>query len=198
MKQINTTFATALRNALDDNLREQRARHPNRTAFGQYWEKVNGVYVAIHDVPVINDNILPTEGLNNVCDTWLGSVAKAAGWYIALYSGAVTPAANWTASNFAANATEITSQTEGYGEATRPQFVASGAAAGGSIDNIGSEASYTIVCTTSINVNGVGFLSSSARGGTAGVLGSAARYGQTRVLQNTDDYQVGYKTTFTS
>lgn len=198
MQKIQTRSAGALRNALDANIRDQRARHPDRTAFGQYWEKVNGVYVAVHDAPVINENILPTEGLNNVLDVWIGAAPKPAGWYIALYSGAVSPAANWTANNFAANATEITSQTEGYSEATRPQFVAAGVAAGGVIDNIGNEAAYTIVCTTSINVNGVGFLSSNARGGTAGVLGSAARYGAVRTLQNGDAYEVGYRTTFTS
>lgn len=198
MQHIQTRFAGALRNALDANIREQRERHPERNAFGQYWEKVNGVYVAIHDAPLVHDNLLPTEGLNNVLDVWLGAVAKPAGWYIALYSGAVAPAANWTAANFAANATEITSQTEGYSEATRPQFTPAAAAANGVIDNIGSEAEYTIVCTTSINVNGVGMLSSNARGGTAGKIASAARYGATRVLQNGDAYEVGYRTTFTS
>jgi len=199
MKQlIQTSFVTALRNALDDNIRDQMARHPKRNAFGQYWEKVNGVYVAIDGIPPIHENLLPTEGLNHVLDVWAGGVAKPAGWYIPLYSGAVAPDATWTAANFTANATEITSQTEGYSEATRPQFVPGAAAANGSIDNIGSEAAYTIVCTTTINVNGVAFLTVNTRGGTTGKLGSAARYGSTRVLSNGDAYEVGYRTTFTS
>ena len=194
----NTRFHTRLRAAIDASVRDAKERNPEANAFGTYFEKINGIYVGVGTVPLLSPNLLPTQGLNNALDTWMGDVAKPAGWYLALYSGAVTPAANWTAANFAANATEITSLTEGYSEATRPQWVKAAAAANGSIDNVGTEAEFTIVCTTSINVNGVGCLSSNARGGTTGILASAARYALTRTLQNGDDYQVGWRTTFTS
>ena len=194
----NTRFQSRLRAAIDESVRDAKARNPTKNAFGTYFEKVNGIYVAVGSEPLLTPNLLPTQGLNNMLDTWIGAAAKAAGWYLGIYSGAATPADNWTAANFASNSTEITSTTEGYSETTRPQGVSSGAAAAGSINNIGNEAEFTIVCTTSINVNGVGFLSSNARGGTGGVLGSAARYALTRVLQNGDAYQVGWVTTFTS
>lgn len=195
---FQTRFVGNLRNKLASALLDAREKHPEANAFGTYWEKINGIYVSAGCAPILTPNILPTEGLNNALDTWLGDVAKPAGWFIGIYSGAVTPASNWTAANFASNATEITSQVEGYSEATRPQWVKAAAAAGGVIDNIGDEAAFTIVCTTTINVNGVGMLSSNARGGTGGKLASAARYASTRVLANGDNYEVGYRTTFTS
>lgn len=195
---FQTSFVTALRNKLASALLDARQKNPMANAFGTYWEKINGVYVSAGCSPLVTPNMLPTEGLNNALDTWLGSVSKPAGWYIALYSGAVSPAANWTAANFASNASEITSEAEGYTGATRPQWVKNAAAAGGVIDNIGSEAAYAIVCTTTINVNGVGMLSSNSRGGTAGIIASSARYGSTRTLSNGDNYEVGYRTTFVS
>lgn len=195
---FQTSFIGNLRNMIAASIRDSREKHPEANAFGTYWEKVNGIYVSAGSAPLVTPNILPTEGLNNALDTWLGNVAKPAGWYIALYSGAITPDATWTAANFASNATEITSATEGYSQATRPQWVQAAAAAAGVIDNIGGEAAFTIVCTTTINVNGVGMLSSNTRGGTGGKLASAARYATTRVLANGDNYEVGYRTTFTS
>ena len=157
---------------------------------GEYFDSVNGGDERIHP------NLLPSEGILFILNVALGATAKAAGFYLAPYSGAVTPAANWTAANFVSNATEITSTTEGYAGATRKTWTAAAAAAG-SIDNLAAKASYTITATTTINVNGSALLTDNTRGGTAGALISASRYASTRVLANGDVWECGYRVTLT-
>ena len=160
-------------------------------ATGVYFHSVNG------QDEQIDSNLLPTEGLTHLLAVALGATAKLPNWYLALYSGAITPTASWTASNFAATASEIVSGTEGYSNATRPAFTA-GTAAAGEINNLAAKASFTIACTTSINVNGAGLLSNSGKGSTAGVLVSASRFAQTRQLYNGDTFELGYRVTLTS
>lgn len=160
-------------------------------AHGHYWEKVNGVLVAV------TPNLIPAQGRTLQLDVLYGAVAKPAAWYVALYANAISPADNWTAANFASTAGEITSQTEGYSGAVRKTYTPN-AGASGVIDNVGQEAAFAIVCTTSLNVNGAALLTVDTRGATTGFLGSATRYGATRVLANGDTYEVGYRTTLTS
>lgn len=183
--------------AIAASVAARQAEHPEANAFGTYYEILNGQIVGVHTEPVLTPNMLPAEGIKDCLDTWLGGTAKKAGWYIGLYASAINPASTWTGANVAATAGEITSQTEGYSEVTRPQFTPN-AAAGGAIDNVGQEAAFTIVSTGIVNVEGAFLISDNARGGTAGVLGSAARYANTRALQNGDAYKVGYRVTLTS
>jgi len=61
----------------------------------------------------LHRNLLVTEGINYILGAALGTATKISAWYIAPFSGSAAPAANWTASNFASNATEITSTSEG-------------------------------------------------------------------------------------
>ena len=89
-------------------------------------------------------NLIVTEGLAHILSVALGQTAKPAGYYLALFSGTASPAANWTAASFAATANEITSQTEGYTAATRPVWTPPASTATGSIDNMASVASVTI------------------------------------------------------
>lgn len=162
--------------------------HRGLLAKGEYFESVNGQDERIHP------NLIPTEGINMILAIALGATSKQGGFYLAPYSGAVTPAANWTGANFAATANEIVSQTEGFTGTLRPQWVP-GAPSGGSIDNLAAKASFTIACTTSVNINGAGLLSDSARGGTSGALISASRFAATRVVYNGDVWDCGYRVT---
>jgi hypothetical protein len=157
---------------------------------GEYFESVNGQDERIHP------NLLPTEGINFILGVALGAIAKAAGFFVAPFSGAVTPAANWTAANFAATASEITSQTEGFSGVTRPAWTP-GVAAAGAIDNLAAKATFNIVCTTTININGAAILTDNTRGGTAGSLISASRFAATRVVYNGDVWDCGYRVTLT-
>lgn len=155
---------------------------------GEYFETVNGGDERIHP------NLLPTEGINAILNVALGATSKYAGFYIGPYAGAVTPAANWTAANFTATATENVSLTEGFSEATRPVWTPATASAG-AVDNLAAKAAFNIVCTTSININGAAVLTSNVRGGTTGALISASRFAATRVVYNTDLWECGYRVT---
>ena len=164
--------------------------HGSILAKGQYFESVNGKDERIHP------NLIPAEGILAILNVAFGAVAKYAGFYVAPYAGAVTPASNWTAANFAATASEITSTTEGWAGATRAAWTPSAAAAG-AIDNIAAKASFTIICTTSLNINGAAIMTENTRGGITGALMSASRFAATRVVYNTDVWECGYRVTLT-
>lgn len=153
---------------------------------GRYYTRING------QDDEVTANLLVAEGIHQILGSALGSAARLSNWYLALYSGNVTPAANWTAANFPANASEITSTTEGYSNATRPAWTP-GAASGGVIGNLAARAVFNVVCTTTVNVAGVALLSNNVRGGTSGVLASATRYPSVRVVNNGDAFEVGYE-----
>lgn len=140
-------------------------------------------------------NLMVAEGLLYLLQAGLANATRYASWYLALYSGAVTPTANWTAANFAATASEITSGTEGYSNATRPQWVPVNAS--GVLTNTAAKAEFTIVATGTININGAALLSANAKGATSGVLLSAGRYPTTKVLSNTEVFGCEYDATLT-
>lgn len=138
-------------------------------------------------------NLITKEGMIHVLNTAIGSKAKASGYYLALFSGATAPAANWTAANFATVANEIVSLTEGYTNATRPQFIPTDAVDQTYIDNFSSTARVVMATTSQLNVTGTALLTNSVRGGTTGVLLSATKYAAARTFQNGDTYDVGYR-----
>ena len=155
---------------------------------GEYFDRINdGEWMQ-------TQNLITKEGLVDVLNTYfINSKAKQAGFYLALFSGATAPAANWTAANFATVANEITSLTEGYTSATRPQFNPTSATDQTYIDNLANTARLTIVTSSQLNVTGTALLTNSARGGTTGVLISATKYAAARTFQNGDTYDVGYR-----
>ena len=106
-------------------------------ARGEYFDRINGG--EWHTT----GNLVVNEGLTHLLNVALGSTAKPAGYYLALFSGATAPAANWTAANFASVASEIVSMTEGYTNATRPSWTPANTSTN-SIDNFASVASLTI------------------------------------------------------
>jgi len=137
-------------------------------------------------------NLVPTEGLNHVLDVTLHGTAQVTTWYLALYSGAVSPSASWTGANVVANSTEITSGTDGYTESTRPAFVEAAAAAG-VITNAASKAAYTIEMSSgNLTVNGCFLISGSAKGSTTDILYSASRFSSARSLADGDIFNLGY------
>lgn len=159
---------------------------------GEYMDRVNG------GEATFTKNLIPKEALVHVLNVAIGSKAKPAGSYLALFSGAAAPADNWTAANFAATANEIVSLTEGYTNATRPEFIPTNAENDKFIDNFSNVARVTIATTSQLNVTGVALLTNNQRGGTTGVLLSATKYPATRVFQNGDVFDIGYRITATS
>jgi hypothetical protein len=155
-------------------------------ARGHYVHSVNG-----RDVRR-DHNLIPTEGITYFLSVALGAAAKLTAWFLAPYSGNVDPAANWTAANFAAMATEITSLTEGFSNTTRPAWTPDPVAAG-VIGNLSAKAVFNIVCTTNVNIAGAGMLSTNTRGGTTGTLVSASRFSSVRAVYNGDAFELGYE-----
>lgn len=159
-------------------------------AKGEYFDRVNGGEWSR------TPNLVVTEGLAHILNTALGAKAKTANYYLALFSGATAPAANWTAANFTSVASEIVSMTEGYTNATRPVWTPT-EANGNSIDNMTSAASVTIATASTLNVTGAAMLSNPTKGGTTGVLVSATKYATARTFQSGDIYEVGYRLSLT-
>ena len=160
-------------------------------AQGEYFDRINGGEWQK------TDNLVVNEGLTHLLNVALGSTAKPAGYYLALFSGATAPAANWTAANFASVASEIVSMTEGYTNATRPAWTPANTSTN-SIDNFASVASLTIATAATLNVTGAAMLTNSVRGGTTGTLISASKYAAARTFQNGDVYEVGYRLSFSA
>lgn len=155
-------------------------------ARGEYFDRVNGGEWQR------SPNLVVNEGLAHILNVALGSKAKSPGYYLALFGGSTAPAANWTAANFASVAAEIVSLTEGYANATRPQWNPS-ESTGNSIENLAAVASVTIATTSQLNVTGAALLTNSTRGGTSGVLISATKYAAARTFQNGDVYELSYR-----
>lgn len=160
-------------------------------ARGEYFDRINGGEWQT------TGNLVVNEGLTHLLNVALGSTAKPAGYYLALFSGATAPAANWTAANFASVASEIVSMTEGYTNATRPSWTPANTSTN-SIDNFASVASLTIATAATLNVTGAAMLTNSVRGGTTGTLISASKYAAARTFQNGDVYEVGYRLSFSA
>lgn len=161
-------------------------------ARGEYFGRVNG-----GEWRKEGDNLIVLEGLAHILSVAFGQTAKPAGYYLALFSGATAPAANWTAANFAAVASEIVSMTEGYTSPTRPVWTPPASTATGSIDNMASIASVTMATAGTLNVTGAAMLTNSTRGGTTGALISATKYPVARTFQNGDTYDIGYRVSLT-
>ena len=159
-------------------------------AVGRYYHTVNGKDERI------DTNLIPTQGILYLLEAGLGTNTFDAAHYLALYVGNATPAANWTAANFTTNSTESTDNAEGYSETVRQTWTA-GAAAAGVISNLASRAVFTIATATTVTVYGAGLLSSSVKGGTAGVLVSSSRFSAARILNNTDTFELGYEVELT-
>lgn len=183
-------IARFIRNGDFEETPEGLLIHSSILGRGRYVHSVNG------QDERIDYNLIPAEGIAHVLNTIWGAESKVATWYVALFSGNVTPASTWTAANFTSNATEITSLTEGYSQATRPEFV-DAAASGGVIGNLASRAVFSIVCSSTLNIYGAALLSSNVRGGTSGILSSASRYATVRTVANGDSYEVGYEVELT-
>jgi hypothetical protein len=158
---------------------------------GEYFDRINGGEWQ-H-----TSNLVVNEGLAHLLNVAMGSKAKASGYYLALFGGATAPAANWTAANFAAVASEIVSMTEGYTNATRPQWTPTDTTTN-QIDNFTATASVTIATTSQLNVTGAALLTNSNKGGTSGALISATKYSAARTFQDGDVYDIGYRLSFTA
>lgn len=118
-------------------------------------------------------NLVVNQGLQDMNTKYFKGVTYSAAWYIGLYGAASSnnPTANDTAA-LHPGFTEVTP----YSNATRPAatFGTATTADPSVIDNSGSVASFTI--NASETVGGAFLISDNTKGGTAGVLFSAADF----------------------
>jgi hypothetical protein len=161
-------------------------------ARGEYYGRVNG-----GEWVKEGDNLIVLEGLAHILSVALGGTPKPAGYYLALFSGAASPASNWNGATFAATAGEIVSMTEGYTGATRPAWTPPSSTSTNSIDNMAAVATVTIATAGTLNVTGCALLTGSTRGGTTDKLISASKYAATRTFQDGDTYDIGYRISLT-
>jgi len=157
--------------------------------------RIKGQYY-LDDEVVPQCNLLTTESIKNILDVVYGGTAKQSVWYISLFSGNYTPVAGLTAANYPANATENTSETEGFSGSNRIEFVYA-ASSGGKIGNLASRAEFTIVTASSVTFYGAAMLTVQTRGATTGVLGSAVRFSSARTRENGDTFTLGYEVEIT-
>lgn len=138
-------------------------------------------------------NIVVTEGLNDVLSKYFEGAAYTAEWYVGLVDNA-----SWTAFAAGDTASKITTTanpptTNGwqeftdYDEADR-QTLTLGTASGGSIDNIGNLATFTINDTGTLK--GVFLISNETKGGTTGVLFGEVAFGSTQAVVATNVIEV--------
>lgn len=130
-------------------------------------------------------NLTTYQGLDALLGIMFTSVTQITSWYLGVFSGNYTPVAGDTAATFPASATESSAYTSG----TRPVFTAVEATR--NVTNAASVATFTF--NAGVSVYG-GFLSSSStKGGTGGILFSAAQFtGAPKVMANLDQMLMTY------
>ena len=137
-------------------------------------------------------NLVVNVGLKDMNDKYFSGSSYTATWFLGLYGAAATndPAAGDTAASHA-GWTEVTD----YSQATRPActFGAATTADPSVIDNSASVAVFSINGTTT--VGGAFLISESTKGGTTGVLFSAADFQSPgdRAVTNGDTLNVTYQ-----
>ena len=141
-------------------------------------------------------NLLPTEGLNFMLDSFVSSHA-AIPLYMSLYTGGISPAANWTQVSYHGLAAESGGSPDGYSESVRQTWTAAAATAG-TKDNYSSPAAFTIVTASAYNVNGASLHTVNTKQGTSGALISSTRFNAVRTFATTDVFDVKYQLALTS
>ena len=153
--------------------------------------KGKGVYTLQHirNGEVIDEevlkNLVVNEGLNDMLAVYLQGGTQKTTWYLGVFEGNYTPVATDTASTIAASSTE----SSAYSGGVRPTWTPA-APSGQSITNSASRASFTFNATKTIY--GAFLISSSAIGGTSGVMFSAARFSTAKAVVNTDQLLLTY------
>jgi len=136
-------------------------------------------------------NLVVNGGLQDMNTKYFTGTSYTAAWYIGLYGAGAsnTPNANDTAASHG-GWTEVTD----YSQATRPQCVFGTATTADPsvISNSASPASYSI--NASVTVGGAFLISNNTKGGSTGVLFSAADFQSPgdRVVVNGDSLSVTY------
>lgn len=125
----------------------------------------------------VDPNRVVGEGLNDLLNVYFTGSAAPAAFYLAPFSGNVTPAAGWTAATFPATATEFT----GYTASSRLPWTPAASTAQ-SVGNTAALAASTLTFAAGgpYNLYGNALLTASAKGATTGKLVAATRFATPR------------------
>ena len=167
--------------AYEETPRGLRFPSENLMAVGEWEIYRNG---ALDEVV---SNLVVTQGRDYLLSAGFKGATAITTWYVALFSGDVTPQATWTAANFATQATEFVN----YEEGSRPAWT-SGSVSAGVLDSYASRAAFTI-SENSQTVRGAALLSTSAKQGTSGTLYAAARFTNAKTLDSDETIDIGYR-----
>ena len=130
-------------------------------------------------------NVMPDEGSNYFLSAALLGGSQSGTWYVGVFEGDYTPVASDTAATFPGAA--YGNECVAYTEATREQWF-NDAIAGGLIINGTTRAEFTFNATKIIR--GAFLTNLSTKGGTTGVLLSAARFLSPKNVDATDILRV--------
>ncbi|ASE52200.1 MULTISPECIES: hypothetical protein [Stenotrophomonas maltophilia group] len=132
----------------------------------------------------IDPNRLVNEGLNYLLNAGMGGGSQQTAFYLAPFTGNVTPAADWKGSTFKDVASEFTA----YAPATRLPWTTTPSTAE-AIGNTAALAAATLTYSAGgpYNLYGIGLLTGSAKGATANILIAATRFATPRTNQLAGD-----------
>jgi hypothetical protein len=120
----------------------------------------------------VEPNTWTFNGLDDILQTYFAQLAQHTQFFIAPFSGNVTPQQTWTAANFAENSTEF----ENYSESTRVLWDPD-AEADQTIQNAAVPARFTIDVVGPSAVYGAGMIAdASVKGDNTGLLVAAAKF----------------------
>ena len=125
-----------------------------------------GRILSVERVP----NLMPIQSINHMFDVEFHGGTQVATWFLGIFEGDYTPLSGDLMATFPGLATECVA----YVSATRPAWVES-APTDGAISNAAAEAVF--VLTLDKLVRGAFLSSSAVKGGGAGTLSSATRFG---------------------
>jgi len=182
--QHRAEFARALR-----NFRYERT--PTGILFPEQRMHVGGVFT--HRVngqdAAVDPNVFTYEGLDDLLNVYFHGSTQPTTFYIAPFSGDVSPAQSLTAATFTATQTEFTN----YTESTRVVWNEA-AAASQSITNAANPARFTIG-TGGGTIWGAALATASTKSATTGKLPACAKFSDSRVLLAGDKLDIEYALT---
>lgn len=130
-------------------------------------------------------NRVVKEGRIRMANSAMAGVSAITAWYLAPFSGNVTPDDDWTAATFKDVATEF----KAYTPTSRPPWTVVAASTSAFLTNEPALAASTITFTGTgpYTLYGQGLISIATKSANTGTLYSAARYGSPRSNMNAGD-----------
>lgn len=142
-------------------------------------------------------NLIPTAGLSHILERLLPGSTAIETWYLSIFTADATVSSSMTGADYPTTTSELTSNTEGYTEPTRPQWQP-GAVSNGMVDSYATPAQFTIATATQVIIRGIGLHQFDTKGDITGLLLSVTKLPQARTYYNGDVFDLGYRISISS